>query len=378
MGLLRLLLALSVVANHCGPILGENLVGGQIAVQSFYIISGFYMSLILNEKYIGANGSYKLFISNRFIRLYPIYWTVLIVTLLDFGMTAIITRGHSLPKFDTYLSVHTNFFSLGYLILTNLIIFGQDLVMFMGIDPETGRFFFTSDFTQTHPPLHSFLFIPQAWTLGLELMFYLVAPFIVRKGFKVVVPIIIISFGLRLFLYNFFHLQNDPWTYRFFPTEIMFFLLGYLAYRMYLFLKSRPIPKRFSQLVLFLCIAFTLVYPFLPPIKVPYFPFTLKESFYLAAITLSIPVLFNFLKKNRFDSAIGELSYPVYICHIIVLLVCGSVAGLMPAISFINTGNGIAVLTLVFAYLLNVIVAQPIEKYRQSRVVVNDKKVATV
>ncbi len=72
MGILRILLAISVVLAHSSSIFGFSLVGGQIAVQAFYIISGFYMALILNEKYIGANNSYKLFISNRFLRLYQI------------------------------------------------------------------------------------------------------------------------------------------------------------------------------------------------------------------------------------------------------------------------------------------------------------------
>ena len=48
MGLLRLILAISVVIWHSSPIFGISLVGGQAAVQAFYIISGFYMALILN------------------------------------------------------------------------------------------------------------------------------------------------------------------------------------------------------------------------------------------------------------------------------------------------------------------------------------------
>jgi len=61
MGLLRLILAISVVLAHTSYIFGFGLVGGQAAVQAFYIISGFYMALVLNEKYIGENRSYYLF-----------------------------------------------------------------------------------------------------------------------------------------------------------------------------------------------------------------------------------------------------------------------------------------------------------------------------
>ena len=76
MGLLRLILALSVFIVHTGSFYGFNLVGFSVAVQSFFVISGFYMSLILNEKYKGP-GSYYLFISNRFLRLLPAHWVVL-------------------------------------------------------------------------------------------------------------------------------------------------------------------------------------------------------------------------------------------------------------------------------------------------------------
>lgn len=72
MGIIRLLLAISVLISHTSTIFGFGFVGGQAAVQAFFIISGFYMAFILNEKYIGENNSYKLFITNRLLRLYPI------------------------------------------------------------------------------------------------------------------------------------------------------------------------------------------------------------------------------------------------------------------------------------------------------------------
>ena len=58
MGILRFILALAVVFVHTGHIYGSDfygtrLMGGVVAVQAFYIISGFYMALILNTKYVG-------------------------------------------------------------------------------------------------------------------------------------------------------------------------------------------------------------------------------------------------------------------------------------------------------------------------------------
>ena len=72
MGVIRILLAISVVIAHSTPLFGLSFVGGRYAVQCFYMVSGFYMALVLNEKYLGP-GSYRVFISARLLRLFPVY-----------------------------------------------------------------------------------------------------------------------------------------------------------------------------------------------------------------------------------------------------------------------------------------------------------------
>ncbi len=76
MGLFRLYLALSIAFQHSGKAWG---LAGRKAVEVFFIISGFYMALILTT---GKYKEYKTFIVNRFLRLYPIYSVVAILTLI--------------------------------------------------------------------------------------------------------------------------------------------------------------------------------------------------------------------------------------------------------------------------------------------------------
>ena len=65
MGLLRLFLAICVLLQHSGSsFLRNGSINGAMAVESFFIISGFYISMILDSKYIGIK-NYKLFITNR-------------------------------------------------------------------------------------------------------------------------------------------------------------------------------------------------------------------------------------------------------------------------------------------------------------------------
>ena len=67
MGIIRLLLALAVLLAHVenAPAFLLRFIPGSLAVQCFYIISGFYMALVLNGKY----SSKRDFYFNRFLRL---------------------------------------------------------------------------------------------------------------------------------------------------------------------------------------------------------------------------------------------------------------------------------------------------------------------
>ncbi len=363
MGVLRLLLALSVVLEHFGEVFYSNLVGGKIAVQAFYIISGFYMALILNEKYIGKSKSYFLFITNRFIRLYPIYWVVLLLTILFSLAVGMFSSTHYFPTIVNYLAVEANFGTFLYLIFTNILIFGQDIVMFLGISADTGSLYLTSNFNNSNPPVHYFLFIPQAWTLGVELSFYLVAPLILRKRAKLIFILCLCSLTLRLFTYNYLELQHNPWTYRFFPTELFFFLLGYFSYKIYLRLKIISIKKEVNIFIFVSIIILTILYKYLPLINIIYIPFSLNEIIYFSFITLSIPFLFNFLKNHKWDNKIGELSYPVYISHILI----GVIFSNLP-LEFFKNSLIISLATILFSMLLIVFIANPIEKIRQARV----------
>ena len=248
MGILRFVLALSVVTTHCGRLFGEiNFIGGQLAVQSFFIISGFYMSLVLNSKYNACSNfnNYKLFITNRLLRLYPIYWVVLLLTVLFF----LATNYNHFLEFNIF-----DIPSLLYILFTNIFIFFQDLVMFLGVNENSGSLYFTKDFHSTNPKLYEFLFIQQGWSLGIELLFYLIVPFIIKKSNYFLILLITLSILLRSILIKIFGLSNDPWNYRFFPTELLFFLIGIISHRFSNKIVKIPVKP---TLVLFLILILT-------------------------------------------------------------------------------------------------------------------------
>lgn len=361
MGVLRFLLAMSVIIAHTSPIFGSTYVGGIIAVKSFYIISGFYMSLILNEKYIEKSGSYKLFITNRFLKIYPIYWVVLLITIGFYGFTYFdnpTDTSNYINQFTAYTADESkNKIALFFFILVNMIIIGQDTLLFMGINNK-GLLYFTSDFRTTSPQLYNFLTIPQAWTISLELMFYIIAPFIVRKKVNIIIPLIILSFILKIYFYK-QGLKGDPWNYRFFPFEIGFFLIGNLCYRIYLKLKS--IDMHVGKLYLPFLLVLSLISYFYNQIPLN---ILIKEYLYYSMICLLIPILFIASKNKKWDTYVGELSYVLYISHMLILLLIQKFSwSLTNQLGLTTLG-----LSIIFSILCKELITSKIEKFRQKRV----------
>jgi peptidoglycan/LPS O-acetylase OafA/YrhL len=360
MGLLRLLLALSVVLFHANAN-GFQLVGGGVAVESFFIISGFYMSLILDKKYTGVNDSYSLFIGNRLLKLYPAYWTVLMLTLL-MQLSVWLFAAH--PILVLYHIVHFKMQLPGIVLLcfTNIAILGQDLLGFLGLDKASGELFFTTNFMKTYPFLFNFQLIPQGWSLGIELLFYICAPFLLRKKLAVILIIMVGVILLRILLIEGLQLGYDPWIFRFFPSQLLLFLLGNLSYRLYTFIKRQDIfPDRMIYGAIAVMVLATLLYDYFPALAY-------KRYYYYTLVVLLLPLLINATKLFRYDMLLGELSYPVYLVHMLVLNIIGTINGRSTLLAAIPKTLLTVVLTLLASLLINRFVIRPIDRYRQSRV----------
>ena len=357
MGCLRLLLALSVVIAHTTPIFGLRLVGGATAVETFFMISGFYMALVINEKYFvggqSMKSAYRLFLEARAMRLYPLYALILVLTvIMQVALHRPGTQGISLaPALGFWAQDfhHMHWSSLLLLVGTNLSLVGQDGIMFTGLNLHTGKLFWTANFWSVPLAGWHFLFLPQAWTLGLEITFYLLAPFIVRRKVPFLVSVVALSFVLKHVLAH-HGLRLDPWLYRFFPSELQYFALGALGYKGYRWLQDRNLFQLWwGYLSLFCAAASILLFSHFSS------PRELEAYYWLMAI--NIPLIFLLTKRIKIDRMIGELSYPVYLCHVFVLQI----------LSRFNHSSGLSVcvVTLVFAAALLYGFDLPLERWRQ-------------
>ena len=142
MGIIRLLLAISVTVLHFMPSLGVRfLVEGHMAVKLFYIISGFYMALVLREKYNGP-GSARLFLGNRFLRLLPTYYLLLLLPVLAMAAGRLLTGRMmvfgGLSHWVEHLH-HMQPLAAVLLAISNLTVIGQEFSWGGAVEAASGR-----------------------------------------------------------------------------------------------------------------------------------------------------------------------------------------------------------------------------------------------
>jgi peptidoglycan/LPS O-acetylase OafA/YrhL len=352
MGTLRLLLALAVVSAHSYPILGLTLIPAPLAVQAFYIISGFYISLVLGRKYVLDKAGTVSFYVNRYLRLAPRYLVVLLLSAIlawVIGTTIYLPKKEYLDQLSSLSSA-----SVAWVVFTNLFMIGQDTIMFLDNPPGAGSLQWTSNFQVTAFPAYKFLLVPQAWSLGVELWFYMLAPLLVPRRTSFLIWLWALTFLLRLDLAA-IGLDYDPWTYRFFPAELGLFLTGILLNRLYFRYRGHW-STRIGQGGFLAVVSVFVAFAWVP------WNATLKSWLFLSLFALAVPFVFHWSRNHHRDRQIGELSYPLYTCHLFVAVVFNAKLaryfGPQP-------GLFVALLALGMAYALYRFVDLPMDQVRE-------------
>jgi len=320
MGLLRLFLAVSVLVTHLRygrGILGLSFLNGALAVQTFFIISGFYMALVLNEKY-NYLGSYWHFIQQRFLRLYPLY---LFVGVLILAVEGLITYATSRPcgVYEVWVKDEPHCITLFtgcYYALANLMILGLDTLWFLQQDSVTGQLYFTPYPVAHATQCFAYILNGPTWTLAVEMTFYLLAPFLVRKPVPVQAAFMLASLALRsYFFWTLSPKLSVPWTYYFSPSDLCFFMAGSLGYHFYS--RNRAGFEQFAR-------SYAWLFWLLGAVMLVQGRLPFKDYFfyvYVPAAMVMVPLLFACTRNNKRDRLIGELSYPFYLIHLHVVWV---------------------------------------------------------
>lgn len=347
MGVIRFLLAMTVVVDHYGGVLGYQMGSGSVAVEAFFIISGFYMALVLQDRYAGR---LKLFYTNRYLRLFPSYFAILLLTLI----VGIATGAHSrftLPMDELgAVFMAGDFWTKAYIVVSNLGIVLLDAALFLSFDGESLSL--TTDFTDSAVPVYQFLLIPQGWSLGLEIYFYALAPFLLVKGWRIAAGFAL-SLGVFIAL-SITALPSDPWTHRFFPSILFMFLAGSLSWKLLRHRLDAPWMKKLGLVLLVLSVVVILALNASP------FGKEVTRFLLLTLIAISVGPVFALVKDNRYDRALGDLSYPIYVAHLLAFIIAGEIYAEGQAL--LGT-----VLTILISLALVYAIERPLDRYRHAR-----------
>ena len=358
MGLLRYLLAASVVIGHSfGSAYNLNWVplNGVKCVLLFFVISGFYMTLVLNEKY--NSKQLILFWENRALRLWPsfIFATILMAI---FAKPNLLITAFKETSFPTFLTI----------ILSNFTMLGYEIKDITGLNINNNLVLL--NFSET--PISHYFYLQPGWSLGLEIWFYILAPFVVKSFFKTLIAFVL---GLIFFISIKIIGAVEIWAYRSFPPVMTFFMLGSLSYHLILILKKYTFVKYYYFVGNRIILPFTIILLIFPNVLDIFILEQHKFKFFILVFFIFMPSWFYFSKKLNFDNIIGSASYPLYVIHPFIIFIFNNYSGYS---NYALKPFVILILSTILSFIMVYLIENPIDKLRQRRVVLNknhlDKK----
>lgn len=284
--------------------------------------------------------------ASRLARLFPVYLVVVAATLLATAYT--VAKGQQSGFLTHFADLSPT--GAAMVAISNVTMVGQDFMSFSVIGAD-GIPWITAHPLDSAARGENLLLIPPAWSLSVELFFYVCAPVLLRLSTRTLVGIGLASLAVRIVL-QFAGLDYDPWTYRFFPSELIFFLAGAVAFRL-LTVKATKQSAWTGPALLGCLVVVAVIYWWIA--HVPGVEFATPLLFALA-----VPRLFAWTSHNKIDRWVGELSYPLYVVHLLVAKVLDSFR--LPI-----TGVTLTLASLVAAAVLLLLVDLPTERVRQRK-----------
>lgn len=277
-GILRTLLAVYVVLLHIFSV--PSL--GNYAVSFFFILSGFLMTYVMQKSYSYDFSGIKSFWINRFLRLYPSYWLILLLSLLA------------------------------------ILFFNKDELNPAMFFPSTIKEWFsniTMIFFDIVPHRIKPRVVPTTWALTNEIFFYILISFGISKTRKITFTWLFVSILYYIFTYIFYDLAT--FRYSAIPASSLPFAIGAT-----LFWLNETLSKIKTGIIsIFVLFAlFNLNAIYLANSSIYFFR---EFSIYINHIIAALLILSLFTIKSgkiikQIDTYIGHYSYPIYLSHYLV------------------------------------------------------------
>lgn len=346
LGILRFFLASCVIVFHLTAQV-PNI--GQLSVNLFYVISGYLITLILNESY---KFKLKAFAFNRALRLYPTYYVFAILSLL---LNLIPIDGVSSSVFHTSWSGGQQ----------PLDIFGNALIF---------PWAFLSDQSVLSIPgfLYSdaprFRLIPSTWSIGVELVCYAILFLISARSLSLSVITLLASITYHIFIQQ----SSFSTAYNYFPffAAMLPFSIGAIGY-----FASRSIESKFGKInisyksqtfSLFILIAIFITNWMWSKSSSDLYTsisYYVNNFIGLSAVMLfhgaSTPVRIKWISK-----VLGDLSYPMFLVQYVAGYIGWQIIGQPDNIRGWNVFVAGYVVSIMLSIVILVIIDRPIQNLR--------------
>ncbi|WP_428393673.1 acyltransferase family protein [Lichenicoccus sp.] len=276
-GLFRLLLATIVIGSHFTKLS----IGGS-AVYLFFVLSGFWIFRMFQMKYSRAETPYFVFLASRSLRVLPIFLLFnTLALILHFGLSDNVAHSQTVYDF-----------------IPNALVLGYSSLSQKPLAP--------------------------AWSLDIEMQFYIVFPLIYYVMTKLIhyswriVTLFVLSGGV----YISFFLNRDG------ADNVLpylgFFLIGSIAAQ-----SNLKLPTWATRLSPLLSMAFLVTFALLPALRGCLFPglspsnfiWNRALNFALALFLAPLALASVHVRSSSGDRLAGDMSYVIYCCHWLAVVI---------------------------------------------------------
>lgn len=240
---LRGYMALWVFASHLLQMSGDRLTTGgwatlanaQYAVQTFMILSGYVIALVLNRN----TESYSQFITRRFFRIYPVFFLASCAGIALHGI-----YGHLIHEsWPSYFNPKTL-----EMFKANWHAYNQNLPAYAAVVLTMTNGLIPNNLL----PHAAVAFIGVVWSLSLEFQFYLASPLLCKhfnpknSRFVLWLALLVLFITFRQMFFGAINIGGIrlPTYIAFLPCSIEFFVIGILSFHLHQWCKKNQMTIR--------------------------------------------------------------------------------------------------------------------------------------